>query len=59
MPKIFSCKDLAIECSWESSADTEEELFEVIVDHASTVHNMKEINVAIRNKILGAMRDLE
>ena len=57
MPKIFCCKDLAIECDWESSAETEEELFKVVVEHASTVHNMKEINIAIRNKIIGAMRD--
>ncbi len=59
MSKIFCCKDLGIECSWESSAETEEELFAAVAEHASTEHNMKEINEAIRNKIIGSMRDQE
>lgn len=59
MSKTFCCKDLAIECSWESSAETEEELLKIVAEHARTAHNMKEINEAIRNKIIGSIRDQE
>ena len=57
MTKIFRCNDLDIQCNWESNAETEEELFKLVVEHASTAHNVKEINEAMRNKILGVIRN--
>jgi predicted small metal-binding protein len=59
MSKVFCCKDLGIECNWESTAETKEELLEIVAEHAKTEHNMMEINEAIRIKILGTMRDQE
>ena len=59
MSKVFCCKDLGIECTWQAVSESEEALFEIVVEHAKNVHNMKEINEAIRIKILGSIRDRE
>jgi predicted small metal-binding protein len=59
MPKIFRCNDLDVQCNWGSTAETEEELLKLVIEHAGTEHNACEINEAMRNKILDAMRDQE
>ena len=59
MSKIFRCNDLGVQCNWESTAETEEDLLELVIKHASTEHDACEINEAMRNKILGAMKDQE
>lgn len=59
MPKLFRCNDLGVQCNWESTAETEEELLKLVIEHVSTEHKTCEINKAMQNKILGAMRDQE
>jgi predicted small metal-binding protein len=59
MKKLFCCTDLGIECNWEGSAETVEELLKKIAEHARTAHNVKEMNESMRIKIIGKMRDME
>jgi len=59
MKKLFCCTDLGIDCGWEGSAETVEDLLKKVAEHAMSVHNMKELNESMRLKIIGKMRDVE
>lgn len=37
----FKCRDLGMDCPFEATANTEEELMKKITEHATKVHNMK------------------
>ena len=37
----FKCRDIGMDCPFEASAATDEELMKKITEHATTVHNMK------------------
>jgi predicted small metal-binding protein len=37
----FKCRDIGMDCPFEASAATEEELMKKITQHARTAHNMK------------------
>ena len=36
----FKCKDLGMQCPFEATAKTKEELMKMITEHAAKVHNM-------------------
>jgi len=57
MKKIFCCKDLGIECEWEASAETTEELLKIVAEHAKNAHNMRELTDVMRMKIIGKIRE--
>ncbi len=59
MPKYFSCTDLGVQCNWESTAETEEDLLKLIIEHANTEHKACIVNEAMRNKLLATMKDKE
>jgi len=57
MPKSLKCTDVGRQCSWEGHAETEEELMAKLKDHASKVHNMKEIPPDLMKKVKAAIKD--
>ena len=57
MKKIFCCKDLGIQCAWESIADTEEELIRLVAHHAAEAHGMNELTGPMRDQIVKAIKD--
>jgi predicted small metal-binding protein len=52
----FKCKDLGMNCPFETTAKTEEELLKKIAEHASKVHNMKTISPDMMAKIKKAIK---
>lgn len=40
----FKCKNIGMDCPFETSAPTEAELEQKIADHARSVHNMKTLD---------------
>ncbi len=36
----FKCKDLGMQCPFEATANTKEELMKIVAEHAAKVHNM-------------------
>ena len=47
----FKCKDLGMDCPFETEAETEGELMKKISNHASKVHDMKEISPDMLAKV--------
>jgi len=52
----FKCKDLGMDCSFEAKAWTQGSLMKKISQHASDVHNMKEISPDMLTKIKAAIK---
>lgn len=52
----FKCKDLGMDCPFETSALTKGSLIKKISKHAADVHNMKEISPDMMEKIKAAIK---
>jgi predicted small metal-binding protein len=57
MGKMIRCKDFGSECTFAACAETEVKLFEEVLEHARTVHGMKEFSPDFYNKIHASIRD--
>jgi len=55
MPSI-KCKDVGMDCDFEATADTEDELMKKIAEHAAEVHDMKTIPPEVIEKVKRAMK---
>lgn len=58
MTKKFACGDVVQGCSWSTTAENEEELFQQISKHAKDVHNMSEIPSEIIEKVKSKIQDI-
>ena len=59
MAKSISCKDVGSDCDFSACANTEEELFLTLGEHAKSDHNMSEIPKDLQDKARSAMRDVK
>jgi len=57
MAKVLRCRDVGMDCNFEVRAKTEEEILKKAVEHAQTVHNMKEIPKEVVEKVRAAIHD--
>jgi predicted small metal-binding protein len=57
MALVVSCRDVGADCDFEARADTEEELFKILQDHAQSGHGMAEIPPELVEKVKGAIRE--
>jgi len=57
MAKLLRCKDVGMDCKFEVRAETEEEILKKAVEHARTVHKMKEIPKEMVEKVRAAIRN--
>jgi len=57
MAKVLRCRDVGMDCKFEVRAETEEEILREAVEHAQTVHKMKEIPKEVVDKVRAAIRD--
>jgi len=55
MPSI-KCKDVGMDCGFEATAETEEELMKKIAEHAAEVHGMKTIPPELLEKVKAAIK---
>jgi predicted small metal-binding protein len=59
MAKEVRCRDVGFfDCDGVVRADTEEEVLALVAEHASTVHDLKEITPDIVEKVRAVMRDV-
>lgn len=58
MAKRIRCADVGPDCDFEALADTEEELMELVVEHARRVHGIEEIPPEMEERVKGAMREV-
>ncbi len=57
MAKKIRCADVGLDCEYEAWAETEEELLQMVADHAHQAHGIEEVTPELQQKVLGAMRD--
>jgi len=57
MAKILRCRDVGMDCDFETQAGTEEEILKKAAAHAQSVHNMKDIPKEVLEKVRAAIRD--
>ena len=55
MPSI-ACKDVGVDCGFEATAETEDELMKKVAEHAAEVHGMKTIPPEVLEKVKGAIK---
>ena len=52
----FKCADVGMDCGFEATADTEEELMKKITDHAREAHQMETIPPDMVEKVKQAIK---
>jgi len=58
MPKQMSCADVVPGCDYTAWAETEEELMELVVEHAKVAHGIQEITSELQEQVQAAIRDV-
>ena len=58
MPKQMSCADVVPGCDYTAWAETEEELMELVVEHAKVAHGIQEITPELQQQVQAAIRDV-
>ena len=57
MEKLLRCSDLGFDCDFEACEATEEEVFKTAVDHARTLHGLKDISTKKRKRAQDSIQD--
>jgi predicted small metal-binding protein len=52
----FACKDIGMDCKFQTNAPTEAELMKKIADHAKSVHNIDPVPPDLMAKIKKAIK---
>lgn len=58
MSKRMRCADVGMDCDFAAMADTEEELLQLVREHASRVHGIDEVTPELRQKVLDAVEEV-
>ena len=58
MAKSISCKDAGSDCGWSATADTEDALMDITVDHVKEHHKDLEIGPELKANIKSLMKDI-
>ncbi len=51
----FKCRDMDLDCDFEASADSEDELLSQIAEHADEVHDISTISPELMDQVLRAI----
>jgi len=52
----FTCRDLGMDCSFETTGTTESEIMKKFIDHAESAHNMPVLTADIMLKVTKAIK---
>lgn len=58
MTKSISCADVGADCTWSTTAATEEELMEKVAQHAKEQHQDLEITPELVEKIKSHIKEI-
>lgn len=58
MSKRMKCADVGMDCDFAALADSEEELLELVREHARRVHGIEEVTPELKRKVLDAVEDV-
>ncbi|MGK5089480.1 DUF1059 domain-containing protein [Bdellovibrionota bacterium FG-2] len=57
--KTLLCKDMGMDSTWRTQANTEAEILRLAADHAREKHNMKELTPEMQAKVCAKIRELK
>ena len=57
MAKVINCRDVGFDCDGVIRAETEEELLQLVAQHAQTVHGLEEVTPEVVEKVRSVMRE--
>jgi len=57
MAKVIHCRDVGFDCDGVIRAETEEELLQMVAQHAQTVHGLEEVTPEVVEKVRSVMRE--
>ena len=52
---VFKCRDMDMDCDFEASADSEDELMPQIAEHADQAHDIKTISPELMDQVRQAI----
>jgi predicted small metal-binding protein len=58
MAKSISCRDVGVDCDFQASAETVEELMQKCQEHARSAHGITEIPMELVVKVQAAIKDV-
>lgn len=58
MSKRMKCADVGMDCDFAALADTEEELLELVREHARRVHGIEEVTPELKRKVMDAVEEV-
>ena len=58
MTKAYKCADIGLDCGYETTAESDQEMMEKLARHAQDVHDMAPIPPEIVEKVQGAIREI-
>ena len=57
MAKSISCKDAGKDCGWSKTAETEEELLAITIEHVKESHPELQLGDELNNNIKSLMKE--
>jgi predicted small metal-binding protein len=57
MPKTLSCRDVGVDCDFQATGDTVEEVLAQTAEHAKTAHGYDGIPPELAAKVQAAIKD--
>lgn len=57
MVRSFACADIGMDCKFRARAETDDDLWTKIADHAKKVHSMQNMDRGTMDKIQAAIKD--
>lgn len=58
MPKSFKCADVGMNCGFQTTANTSEQLMPKIAEHAKNAHGLSQIPQELLAKVKAAIKEV-
>ena len=58
MAKSISCRDVGVDCDFQATGETVEDVMQQCAEHAKSAHGMDEIPPELAEKVQSAIRDI-
>jgi len=58
MSRAFKCRDTGLECSFEATGETVDDVMKKATAHAKSTHGQQQISPEVQNRMRAAIRDV-
>lgn len=57
MPKTLTCRDVGVDCDFQATGETNEEILAKAAEHARSAHGFEDIPPELLDKVQAAIKD--